>query len=1400
MWASPSEAPAYHLILEGILILWIIRLLFSKTYKLHETYKLTEKEKEDLIEEWLPEPLVPPVSKDHPSLNYDVVTGPPSHKIIINGKECINFASFNFLGLLDHERVKEKALASLKKYGVGTCGPRGFYGTFDVHLELESRLAKFMKTEEAIIYSYGFATIASAIPAYSKRGDIIFVDEAACFSIQKGLQASRSFIKYFKHNDMEDLERLLKEQELEDQKNPRKARVTRKFIVVEGLYINTADVCPLPELVKLKYKYKVRIFLEESMSFGVLGEHGRGVTEHFGVNIDDIDLISANMENAVASIGGFCCGRSFVIDHQRLSGQGYCFSASLPPMLAAAAIEALSIMEEDPDIFTVLREKCKAVYKALQGIPGLKLVGVPFAPALHLQLERSSGSRDSDMQLLRSIVDYCSDRHVALTLARYLEKEERFVPPPSFSFNSAILFLAISAADPGFSVDTDGLAEAQSGAAPTAEGGGGGGGSGSKAIMRSKIMAVLYIFMNMAGCCRRMSYFLEFQEPVNNITHFQGQTATLHCKVTGNPRPSIRWLKNDAPVVQEQGRITIRKTESGSKLRIQDLDTTDTGYYQCVASNLLKDISATGVLLVKLGQMPTHGPDEPSRQKGFCQPYRGIACARFIGNQSIYVESLQMQGESENRITAALTMIGTSTHLSDQCSNFAIPSFCYYVFPLCDESSQGPRRRQLCRDECEALENDLCHAEYTIARSNPMILMQLELPTCHLLPRPGTPDAASCMRIGVPQQKLGPYSPPDSCYNGSGADYRGTVSTTKSGLRCQPWIAQQPHNHHLSQEYPELWGSHNFCRNPGGMMQGPWCFTMDPRVRMELCEIKPCSKYHKSPESPESRRKEILLILIPAIAIPLVIACLFFLGCMCRNKQKASTDTPPRCQINSSPNQDLELSLLSQQKQQAKLREINMSTVRFMEELGEDRFGKVYKGHLYGTAPGEQTQVVAIKTLKDKVDATLCEEFCQEAMLRFRLQHQNIVCLLGVVTKEQPMSMLFTYSSLGDLHEYLVMRSPNSDVGSSDDDKTVKSTLEQADFLHIITQIAAGMEYLSSQQTVHKDLAARNILVLDKLSIKILDLGLIRDVYSADYYNLMGTSPFPIRWMSPEAIMYGKFSTDSDIWSYGVLLWETFSYGLQPYCGYSNQDVIEMVRSHQPLPCPDDCPVWIYTLMLECWNEFPSRRPRFKDIHTRLRSWESLSNYNSSAQTSGTSNTTQTSSLSTSPVSNISMSTANASRYTSPKKSLPFHQPQFMPMKGQMHRPMVPPQLYIPVNGYHPMPAYPYLQNFYPMQIPMPMPQQIHHPPQMATKAPSHHSGSGSTSTGYVTTAPSNTSATERVALLNEDPKTNDEDLVDRASQEELDQNEDLSVPETELLGDNDHPQIDELVIHSSDT
>ncbi|XP_078656406.1 serine palmitoyltransferase 1-like [Branchiostoma floridae x Branchiostoma belcheri] len=424
------QAPVYHIVIEVLLIVWIIGLLFSKSYRIQERVQLTEKEKEDLLAEWQPEPLVPDTPEDHPALHPRVVSGKAGLKVVVDGKECLNLATLNFLGMLGNKRIEKAANSALYKYGVGSCGPRGFYGTVDVHLDLEDKLAKFTRTEEAILYAYGFATIASAIPAYSKRGDIVFCDEGACFAIQKGLLASRSKVVYFKHNDMEDLERLLKEQAKDDKKNPKKAAVTRRFVLVEGIYMNYGDIVPLPKLVELKYKYKVRIFIEESLSFGVLGDNGRGVTEHFGVPIEDIDLISANMEMSLASIGGFCCGDSFVIDHQRLSGQGYCFSASLPPMLSVAASEALLIMEEKPGIFEELRTRCKWLHAKLSSIPGLKVCGEPISPIMHLQLAAPS-SRTEATTKLETICNECMDQGVALTVARYLEGEEHLVPPPS---------------------------------------------------------------------------------------------------------------------------------------------------------------------------------------------------------------------------------------------------------------------------------------------------------------------------------------------------------------------------------------------------------------------------------------------------------------------------------------------------------------------------------------------------------------------------------------------------------------------------------------------------------------------------------------------------------------------------------------------------------------------------------------------------------------------------------------------------------------------------------------------------------------------------------------------------------------------------------------------------------
>ncbi|KAL2089702.1 hypothetical protein ACEWY4_014390 [Coilia grayii] len=716
-------------------------------------------------------------------------------------------------------------------------------------------------------------------------------------------------------------------------------------------------------------------------------------------------------------------------------------------------------------------------------------------------------------------------------------------------------------------------------------------------------------------------------------------------------------------------------------------------------------------------------------EEGFCQPYRGIACARFIGNRSIFVDSLQMQYDIENQITAAFTMIGTSNHLSDRCSEFAIPSLCHFAFPTCDRSSGVDKPRDLCKDECEILENDLCKTEYIMARSNPIILKRLKLPNCDDLASSDSHEAANCMRIGIPMAES--INKNHKCYNSSGTDYRGTVSVTRSGRQCQPWNSQYPHSHtYLAMRYPELNGGHSYCRNPGNKHEAPWCFTLDEAVRMELCDIPMCDPKQKRSGS----SMEILYILVPSVAIPLAIALLFLFICVCRNNQKASRPPAPR-QPKPVRGQNVEMSMLTAYKTKSAAKELPLSAVRFMEELGECGLGKIYKGHLY--LPGmEHAQLVAIKALKDFSGAQQWADFQAEAARVAELQHPNVVCLLGVVTQEQPVCMLFEFLPQGDLHEFLVMRSPHSDVGCSSDEDggTVRSSLDHGDFLHLATQVAAGMEYLAAHFFVHKDLAARNVLVGEQLHVKISDLGLSREIYASDYYRTQSKALLPIRWMPPEAIAYGKFSTDSDVWSFGVLLWEIFSFGLQPYYGCSNQEVMEMVRKRQVLPCPEDCPPRVYSLMAECWHEGPAQRPRFKDLHTRLRAWEGLSSHASSSTPSGGGNaTTQTTSLSASPISNLSSPRYAGYIYPAAPQGLPPGQ-----IAGYMAAPLAPAQRFIPVNGYPIPPGYAAFPtgHFAAAGPPQAMGARVvQHCPPPKSRSPS--SASGSTSTGHVTSVPS---------------------------------------------------------------
>jgi serine palmitoyltransferase len=299
-----------HLVVEGLLIAVIVFQLTRKSYKPPKK-PLTEKEIDELCDEWEPEPLCPPI-KEGARIDTPMLESAAGPHTIVDGKEVVNFASANYLGLIGNEKIIDSCVGSLEKYGVGSCGPRGFYGTIDVHLDCEAKIAKFLGTPDSILYSYGISTIFSVIPAFCKKGDIIVADEGVHWAVQNGLHLSRSTVVYFKHNDMASLASTLEKLT----RGNKRAEKIRRYIVVESIYQNSGQIAPLDEIVRLKEKYRFRVILEESHSFGVLGKSGRGLAEHYGVPIEKIDIITAGMGNALATDGGFCTGSVRVVDHQ----------------------------------------------------------------------------------------------------------------------------------------------------------------------------------------------------------------------------------------------------------------------------------------------------------------------------------------------------------------------------------------------------------------------------------------------------------------------------------------------------------------------------------------------------------------------------------------------------------------------------------------------------------------------------------------------------------------------------------------------------------------------------------------------------------------------------------------------------------------------------------------------------------------------------------------------------------------------------------------------------------------------------------------------------------------------------------------------------------------------------
>ncbi|CAH7665982.1 pyridoxal phosphate-dependent transferase [Phakopsora pachyrhizi] len=418
---SSHQNDPFRTLLELLLVFFVIR-----TWRQSRTrgdfgpdqsfLKLTEKV-DELIAEWEPEPLVepipvttqslsrPPIIIGIPDVRPKILYGEPALRFVESSEDeatidpkdirtVTNLASINFAGLIGDERVKLRAIEQLRRSGVGSCGPPGFYGTFDVHMELERDIAQFIGLPSSIIYAQGFSTTSSVIPAFSKRGDIIVVDRGANFSIQKGIQISRSTIRWYDHNDYNSLERVLEQLKLEEIKFRRK--LTRKFIITEGLFECDGTLCNLKKIIELKEKYKFRLILDETWSIGSIGVTGRGLTEYFGIHPESVDILVGSLATSFNSGGGFCAGSKEVVSHQRINSAALVFSAALPPLLATAASETIKILSEKDGLqrFERLRKNTEVFREILDEIVEEGLVDVPSnreSPMVHINLRPMIG-------------------------------------------------------------------------------------------------------------------------------------------------------------------------------------------------------------------------------------------------------------------------------------------------------------------------------------------------------------------------------------------------------------------------------------------------------------------------------------------------------------------------------------------------------------------------------------------------------------------------------------------------------------------------------------------------------------------------------------------------------------------------------------------------------------------------------------------------------------------------------------------------------------------------------------------------------------------------------------------------------------------------------------------------
>ncbi|XP_075415138.1 muscle, skeletal receptor tyrosine-protein kinase isoform X5 [Tenrec ecaudatus] len=634
--------------------------------------------------------------------------------------------------------------------------------------------------------------------------------------------------------------------------------------------------------------------------------------------------------------------------------------------------------------------------------------------------------------------------------------------------------------------------------------------------------------------------------PPINVKIIEGLKAVLPCTTMGNPKPSVSWIKGDT-ALRENSRIAV--LESGS-LRIHNVQKEDAGHYRCVAKNSL-----------------------------------GTAYSKLVKLEVEVFARILRSPESHN------ATFGSFVTLRCTATGIPVPTITW-------------------------IENGNAVSSGSIQESvkDRVIDSRLQL----FVTKPGL---YTCIATNEHGEK---FSTAKAAATISIAEWREYCLAVKELFCAAEWLAiegrthrglHRPGRHLLSvpecSQLPSMhWDPMACTRLP--YLAFPPMMPSKPSVDIPNLPSSSSSSFSASPASSMT----VIMCIMSSFAVFVLLTMTLLYCCRRRKQWKNKKRESAAVTLTTLPSELLldrlhpnpmyqRMPLLLNPKLLSL--EYPRNNIEYVRDIGEGAFGRVFQARAPGLLPYEPYTMVAVKMLKEEASADMQADFQREAALMAEFDNPNIVKLLGVCAVGKPMCLLFEYMAYGDLNEFLRSMAPpsacspsHSDVSRARVSSPGPPPLSCAEQLCIARQVAAGMAYLSERKFVHRDLATRNCLVAESMVVKIADFGLSRNIYSADYYKANENDAIPIRWMPPESIFYNRYTTESDVWAYGVVLWEIFSYGLQPYYGMAHEEVIYYVRDGHILACPENCPLDLYNLMRLCWSQLPADRPSFPSIHRIL--------------------------------------------------------------------------------------------------------------------------------------------------------------------------------------------------------